>query len=107
MSYSSDAPELDRWLLQTQAVGSTWWWWWPGLALCQRQNTLAAHPAAVPGWQHEDLQDHRGHLLQVQKVLQAAQRVSQQADGAGRAAATAAAQAQGKEPEEAGQKAPG
>lgn len=108
VSPGSSAPELDRRLLQPQAVGSEGRRRRrPGLALRQRQNPLAAHPATVPGRQHEDLQDHRGHLLQVQEVLQAAQRVRQQAGGAGRAAATAAAQAQGQEPEEAGQEAAG
>ena len=76
----------------------------PGLALRQRQDADAAHPATVPGRQRPHLQDHRGDRLQVQAVLTAAQRVRQQAGGTGVAAGDPGGpQAQVQEQEEAGE----
>lgn len=99
VSPSSDVAKLDRRCLQQEAVGPPEQQ--PGLAVCQRQDPHPAHPAAVPGWQHENVQNHRGHLLQVQEVLEAAQRVRWQVRAAGFVAATAPAQVQ--EQEEAGE----
>lgn len=100
---SPDAPELDRRRLRQEAVGSPEQRQ-PGLAVRQRQDPHPAHPAAVPGRQHENVQNHRGHLLQVQEVLEAAQRVREQVRGAGLSVAAAApAQAQVQEQEEAGE----
>jgi len=95
---SSDAPKLDRRRLQPEAVGSPRR---PGMAVRQRQDPHPAHPAAVPGRQRENVQNHRGHLVQVQEVLEAAQRVGRQVRGAGPVAAAAPAQAQVQEQEEA------
>lgn len=71
--------------------------------MCQRQDPYPAHPAAVPRWQHENIQNHRGHLLQVQEVLEAAQRIGQQVRGAVSVTTAAPAQAQVQEQEEAGE----
>lgn len=101
VSPSSDASKLDRRRLRQEVLGSPEQQ--PGLAVCQRQDPHPAHPAAVPGRQHENIQNHSGHLLQVQEVHQAAQRIGQQARGAGCVAAAAPAQVQ--EQEEAGEEA--
>lgn len=99
VSPSSDASKLDRRLLQQEALGSPEQQ--PGLAMCQRQDPHPAHPAAVSGRQHENVQNHRGHLVQVQEVLEATQRIGQQVRGAGCVNAAPAAQAQVQEQEEA------
>lgn len=101
VSPSPHASKLDRWRLQQEVLGSPEQQ--PGLAVRQRQDPHPAHPATVSGRQHENIQDHRGHLVQVQEVLEAAQRIGEQVRGAGPVAASARAQAQVKKQEEAGQ----
>ncbi|TNN23778.1 hypothetical protein EYF80_066100 [Liparis tanakae] len=98
----SDAPKLDRRRLQPEAVGAAGRRRRrPGMAVRQRQDSHPAHPAAVPGRQRENVQNHRGHLVQVQEVLEAAQRVGRQVRGAGPVAAAGPAQAQVQEQEAA------
>ncbi len=52
-----------------------------GLALRERQDPHPADSAPVSGWQHQDLQDHSGDLLQMQKIHETAQRIRGQVWG--------------------------
>ncbi|KAK2845063.1 hypothetical protein Q5P01_011722 [Channa striata] len=71
-----DASKLDWQHLQQEVLESPQQQ--PRLAVRQRQDPNPAHPATVSGRQHENVQNHRGHLLQVQEVLEAAQRIGEQ-----------------------------
>lgn len=76
MSTSSPAAQLDRgwglhWEVLESQRGSR-------VALCHRPDQDPAYPPRVPGWQLKDLQDNSGDFLQVQALLQTAQRLRTQ-----------------------------
>lgn len=58
----SDASQLDRRQLRQKVLEPEEQ---SRLALRQRQDAHPTHPAAVPGRQYKNVQNHRGHLMQV------------------------------------------
>lgn len=74
MSSCSYAAQLDRWIRQKVLEPQKQ----SGLALRERQNQDPADSAPVSGRDRQNLQDHSGDLLQMQKILTAAQRIGKQ-----------------------------